>query len=258
MSSTKRLLAALLTALAPAACDGDSGETAGPMGNVPPGAARCTMPRQVSCVDEATAALRLHTAANPTMVTTTALGGGVFESRVDATGGGLATPLSYVYVRFDQDGLQKVQVGDEAAFQSMEWDLAFRRYIVRINGGSSGPSCADVALADRPFESLTGVPASLSYETDQFLVAPACTVTADEQLGAPQTAIFDYYSYDECLKMNGRAFVIRLGDGRNVAMEILGYYPDNVQATCNETGKLPGGTTGGGNFRLRWKFLSAS
>jgi hypothetical protein len=255
MNTTKRPLAALLIALGTTVgCDGQDDPPPTPVASE----ARCQMPRPVACTDEATAALRLHQEANPNPVISAALGGGVFESRLDASGGGIAPTQSFLYVRFTPDGLQKVALGDEEAFASMEWDLAFRRYIIRSNGGASGPSCAEAALSDRPFESLTAVPASLGYESDKFLAPPTCALTPDgSPLGGPLTAIYDYYSYEACLAMTGRAFVLRLGDGRNVALEILGYYPDAVQTFCNENNRLPGGPSGAGQFRLRWKFLPA-
>jgi hypothetical protein len=257
MTMLKRALAVLLAGALCAACEGDGPSGGTPDGGQPPPSSgpRCEY-REVPCTDEAIVKLTLKTAPNMGMVTSRALGNGVFESIVDATSGGIAPNTSYVYVRFDNQGLQKVAVGDEAAFTSMDWDVAFRRYVIRVNGGASGPSCVQAAVSDRTFDEMTAVPPALEYVSDAFLAPPACMVADDgSPLGGPLTAISEYFRYEQCLIMTGQAFVVRLRDGRHVGLEILAYYRDDVQAYCNTNLKLPGGQTFAGLFRLRWKFL---
>jgi hypothetical protein len=240
------------------ACDGGDE----PSGNPPPAPAsepRCAAPRTVGCVDQSIASLRLLTAPSPAAVTTTVVESGIYESQIDATGGGLPPSLSFVYVRFGEAGLEKVDIGDEAAFESMDWDLAFRRYLIRVNGGASGPSCVDVAaVGDAPLASLARVPLGVEYETDLFLEPPTCTAGENntDPMGAPLTAISGYFSYEACLAMTGENYIIRLRNGRYVAMQVIAYYSKPVQERCNQDRRLPGGPSGAGSMVIRWKYLA--
>ena len=250
--------AAVVMLLLLPACDGDSGTT-GP-GQMPPpvlpGAPRCPAPKEVACIDQTIDQLRLFPAVNPAVVTTEAKGSGVFESRIDARAGTVNPTMSFVYVRFGADTLEKVAIGDEQAFESMDWDVAFRRYIIRVNSGASGPSCVEAAESGAPFNSLAAVPAALGFEKDIFLEPPACMATGPlNELGGPLTAISTFYNYINCLTMTGEVFVIKLRDGRHVAMEVLAYYPKNVQDACNSSGSLPAGSSGGGQYHIRWKLI---
>ncbi len=221
------------------------------------GEPRCLAARTVGCVDQAIASLRLLTEPSPAVVTTTTVDG-VFESKIDATGGGLPPSLSYVYVRFAEDGLEKVAIGDEGAFESMGWDLAFRRYLIRVNGGASGPSCVDAAVAgDAPLNSLQQVPTGLEYDTDLYFEEPSCAPSDNtDPMGGPLTAISGYFSYEACLAMTGENYVIRLASGRYVAMKVTTYYSKTAQDYCNLEGRLPGGPSGAGQMTIRWKFLA--
>ena len=50
-----------------------------------------------------------------------------------------------MYAKFTANGLVKLDtLSDMTALDSMDWDIAFRRYVVRINSGFSGPSCEKV------------------------------------------------------------------------------------------------------------------
>ena len=258
--AARHLLAAGLAMLLLPACDGDSNGTTGGAGQMPPsvlpGPPRCPAPQAVACIDQTIDQLRLFPAVNPAMVTTESKGGGVFESRIDARAGTVNPTMSFVYVRFGADTLEKVAIGDEQAFESMDWDVAFRRYIIRDNSGASGPSCVEAAESGAPFTSLATVPAALGFEKDIFLEPPACMATGPlNELGGPLTAISTFYNYINCLTMTGEVFVIKLRDGRHVAMEVLAYYPKNVQDACNSTGSLPMGSSGGGQFHIRWKLI---
>lgn len=253
-SPTLRLVP-VAAALSLLACEGSSNQmtTTTPP---PTGAPRCTMPAQVACVDQMIDQMRLFPTVNPGTVTTEVKPGGVFESQIDARAGGMMPTLSFIYVKFTDQGLQKVAIGDEQAFESMDWDIAFRRYLIRSNSGASGPSCVEAAESGVPFANLTTVPGALGFEKDLYLEPPACMATGPmNELGGPLTAIGTFFSYAMCLQMTGEAFVIRLKDGRHVALEVLAYYPKAVQDACNASGTLPSGTSGGSQYHIRWKFL---
>lgn len=229
---------------------------AGPQGPV------CTEPTAPPCVDELVAALQLQ-AGEPSQggIENQAEGDG-FLSIVDATAGGLtADPRqSFLYARFSDDGLEPVRINDVDALSSMDWDIAFHRYIVRLNGGSSGPSCVAATRVDGAYDDVKQAPAS-GYATDsQF--DDACAFRADSEAGDPANerdfgnALREYYLYDGCLKMTGDVYAARLKDGRALKLTFTHYYAPDAQAACDETGETT--HQGAATLRIRWAFLGVS
>ena len=106
----------------------------------------CTDPGRVPCSDQVILGMNLQADPAPGLIANVADGEGWY-SLVDATAGGAfnPNPHSFVYGKFTDTGLVKVDISDEASLDSMDWDIAFRRYVVRINSGNSGPSCVTAA-----------------------------------------------------------------------------------------------------------------
>jgi len=185
--------------------------------------------------------------------------GAVFSTTVDATAGGLvADPRQpFVYARFTADGLEQVDLADDEALASTAWDIAFHRYIIRTNGGSSGPSCVQAAAVDGAFDDVTAVPADGFGSDDQF--DAECAFLADAEAEDPDNekdyglALRDYYNYVGCLQMTEQVFVLRLDDERVVKLQVMGFYEEQAQADCDELGSnIP---IGSAHLRLRWAFL---
>ncbi|MBI4956449.1 MAG: HmuY family protein [Myxococcales bacterium] len=221
----------------------------------------CTTPTAVACEDQVILQMNLQPLAAPGLITDTVEGDG-FASLVDATAGGFnaSPPDSYVYARFTPTGLVKVDLSDEAALASMDWDIAFRRYVVRVNSGNSGPSCVSAArLAGTPaYESVTSVPDNLVYhEDDYFTAEPDCTLIADGtgMPGSPATALSSFWTYPGCVKMTGNVFVVERADGTHVKLTVTHYYNEASQQLCQDTDAVPMSGTGSANIRLRWAFL---
>jgi HmuY protein len=211
----------------------------------------------VACSDQAILQLDLKTAVAPGLITNLAADGG-FKSIVDAVAGGSPPTDSYVYAKFTSTGLQKVALGDQAALDAFDWDIAFRRFVIRLNGGDSGPACTAAAMLPpgTPFDSVTSLPAIASYPVDDFLTASPTCGFVDDGSGlpsSPATALASYYGYTNCVTMTGRVFIVQTRLGRHLKLEITGYYQSEAaQATCN-SGAAPG--VPGGTIRLRWAFL---
>lgn len=217
----------------------------------------CTDPTAVTCTDQSVLELNLFTDVNPGAIENTADGTG-FVSHVDATGGGFDPTLSYVYARFTDEGLVRVEVGDEAAFDSMEWDVAFRRFVIRLNSGVSGPSCVGGArtAAGTDYAALTAPPDGLEYRTEAYFTDTCEIVPDGSGLGSPGTALQSFWEYTGCVKMTGNVYVIRLANGRRLKATVDSYYDPAIQETCDTTDSIPmGSPTGAGNIRLRWAFL---
>lgn len=216
----------------------------------------CTQPTEVQCVDQMILDLALHDdlVATDADVTTTTEGSD-FVTAVDASAGGFGQDANHpwVYVKFDSDGAHRVDIDDETALTSMDWDLAARRFILRLNGGSSGPSCVGAAaFLEKTYADLTAVPDGISYQTDGYYT-DNCTIVNDSSglPGSPQVAMAPWWSYDGCVATTGHPFLLQLADGRVIKLAVEQYYATG-QATCNSSG-----TAGqdGGNFVFRWAFV---
>lgn len=235
---------------------GGGGATGGGAGDA--GTFTCTR-TPVECSDQAIQQLDLKTTVAAGLIATVADGTG-FKSTVNATGGGFPPTDSYVYARFTATGLEKLPLADLAALDSMDWDIAFRRYVIRINSGDSGPSCvaAQALPAGASYDTTTAVPADYLPEGDDFLTrAPACAFVDDGSgLGtSPRTNLSSFYQYAGCVAMTGRVYIITTQLGRHVKLIVTTYYATQAaQTTCDTTTNSSGGALGG-TVRVRWQYL---
>ncbi|KYG01952.1 hypothetical protein BE20_52035 [Sorangium cellulosum] len=239
--------------------DGGGGSTAGPV---------CSEPTPVPCEDEVFQQMNLQSDVAPGELSNEQDGGG-FRSLIDATAGGAfaSEPHAYVYARFTDGGLEKVEISDEASLGSMDWDIAFRRYVVRINSGHSGPSCVTAArLPGTPdYDALAEAPGELRLRSDEYFtsdmsdmsdMSDTCELIPDGSgLESPATALSGYWKYPGCVQMSGAVYVLQLADGRRVKLTVTHFYDEENQAKCQETGEVPMGDTGAANLQIRWAFL---
>ncbi len=227
------------------------------------GAPRCGA-TSVRCADESIAVLKLFDkddAGLPVVNNTSIVSEGSnetqFTSRIDARAGGAAVKTSAVYARFTPTGLTKVPLSDVEALDSTNWDIAFRRYVIRINSGVSGPSCTLAArlAAGTEFESVNTAPANLQFASENYF-SDACEVVADSSgIGAPNTALSGFWTYSACVQMTGAVFILQLQNGRYVKLQVLEYYDAAPQVECNNTGMVPT-PSGAGNIKIRWAFIA--
>lgn len=227
----------------------DAGNDAGP-----PMACEPTM---AACEDEQIIELGLFEEPTDGVVTNEDTGAH-WRTHVDATGGGFMTSEAFLYARFTDTGLEKVDLDDVSAFESADWDIAFRRFVIRLNSGVSGPSCVTAARTApaTEFDTLAELPEGLSFRTEAYYTDPDCEIVPDGSgLGSPGVALASYWNYASCVQMTGNVYVLELADGRHVKLQVLSYYSEDVQAACNETGSLPDGPSGSGNVNIVWAFL---
>lgn len=236
---------------------GGGGEDAGATGGGGGGAFSCDR-TPVECSDQAIQQLDLKSTVAAGLITTSADGTG-FKSTVNATGGGFPPTDSYVYARFTATGLEKLPISDLTGLDSMDWDIAFRRYVIRINSGDSGPSCvaAQALAVGASYDTTAAIPTDFLPEGDDFLTrAPACAFVDDGSgLGSsPRTYLSSFYQYTGCVSMTGRVYVLRTQLGRHVKLTVTTYYAtEAAQQTC-ETTTSSGGALGG-TIRVRWAYL---
>jgi len=242
--------------LAAAGCgaDGTGGGDTNPSGDT------LADPVPVACADQVILALDLQPTVAPGLITN-ADTGSAWDTDVDARAGGFGAnpPDAYVYGSFTDSGLSKVAIDDESALESMDWDIAFRRYIIRINSGDSGPS-AVVAFRmpnGTTFDAVDAVPASAEfYPDDDF--SPTCTIINDGSGldPSPATALSGFWSYSSCLQMTGNVYLIELRSGRHLKLEVLHYYKASAQAQCQSSpGTFQSMGAESGSIGVRWAFL---
>lgn len=215
--------------------------------------------REVTCTDESVQKLVLFEAASKGQIKDELHEGDTFESVVDATGGGMTPTQSFVYARFTDNGLKRVDVGDEKAFSSLDWDIAFRRYVIRVNSGVSGPGDVTVARTqpDTMFDSVTEVPDDLDFRKEEYFTESCDLVNDSSGLpGGPGTALASFWSYPSCVSMTHNVYVLEVTQPkkRHVKLEVQAYYSLQVQRLCDKEGRTTQ-PSGAGNIRVRWAFI---
>ncbi len=241
----------------PGGSGGEGGDAGSGAGGQDPGG--CTMPTEVPCSDNVILLMNLQTEVTPGLITNVADGAG-FTSHIDATAGGafVADPDSYTYGKFTAAGLQKIDISDEQSLDSMDWDIALRRYVVRINSGHSGPSCVRAArVPGTPvYEDVTALPEGITLRTDEYFTSSCELIPDGSGLEAsPATALSSYWTYPGCVQMTDNVFIVELASGERLKIQFQSFYDPPVQEQCDTQGTIPMTNTGSGNFVVRWAFL---
>ena len=212
-------------------------------------------PTKVACQDEMVLDLSLHERVTEGKVATTT-DGDDFVTTIDGSAGGYTDAANnpWTYVKFESDGAVRVDIGDETALISQDWDLAAHRFVLRLNGGSSGPSCVGAAaVPGSTYEEIESVPAGVSYHTDDFYTDD-CTMINDSSglPGSPQVVLGPWWEYPGCVATTGTPFFVQVADGRVLKMVVEEYYSHGEQETCNETGAMGEHS---GYYTIRWAWL---
>ncbi len=218
-------------------------------------AAACTEPAAVGCVDQLILDLALHDDKVSDGEVATAIDGDDFVTTIDASAGGYndAPNNPWVYVKFTPGGAERVDIDDETALESMDWDMALRRYIVRLNGGSSGPSCVGAAtFRESTYDELTEIPDGLEYVLDDYYTED-CTLINDSSglPGSPQVAIGGWWEYPGCVATTLYPHLIQLADGSVIKLVIEAYYGSD-QDDCNDDNRSGSDSA---NFTIRWRMM---
>ena len=215
----------------------------------------CTEPAELACFDSVILDLSLQDDAVSEGSVETTEEGDDFVTLVDASAGGFnnATSNPWVYLKFEDSGATKVSIDDETALESMDWDMSLRRFMIRLNGGDSGPSCVSATtLLEQSYEDLSSAPAGLTYFADAFYTSD-CTLINDSSglPGSPQLSLGSWWEYPGCVKTTNYPHLIQLADGRIIKLRVEQYYGSG-QDDCNSNGS-PGSDSG--QIVLRWRYL---
>lgn len=216
----------------------------------------CPTPTAPTCQDESIQALGMSDTAPPGVIVEEGTNTGD-TTHIDATAGGFGGGQGFLYARFTDTGLEKLELSDDDSFESTDWHIAFRRNVIRVNSGFSGPSCVSVArtaTATSDFDSITAVDDNLVFRTESYMTN-SCEVIADGNgLGSPALLLSGFWDYPGCLRMTGNVYIIRLPNNRHVKFEVLSYYTPANQVLCNTESRTES-PTGSGNVRIRWAFI---
>ncbi|MEM9456734.1 MAG: HmuY family protein [Myxococcota bacterium] len=185
---------------------------------------------------------------------TNAADGDDWVSTVDATAGGIveAPNNPWIYLRFTAEGLEKVDIDDIQALDSTDWDIAAKRFGIRLNGGVGGPSTVSAAILDgSTYEEITALPDDAMMASDEFYDADCNLIDDGTGQGAPNYRLTPWWTYPGCVATTFVPFVLELADGSHVKLVIEAYYQAG-QDGCNDNGMMGMGSA---NFSWRWAFL---
>lgn len=239
-----------------AACSGSEGSDDSDTAVDPPALeAVCTEATPPGCVDALVSDLSLHDDKVSAGAVTDTIDGADYVTAIDATAGGFGneTQNPWVYVKFTEDGAVRVDIDDEAALESLDWDLAARRFILRLNGGTSGPSCVGaMPFLEKSYDEVTEVPDDAAFALDNYYSGD-CTIINDSSglEGSPQVALSAWWEYPGCVKTTDVPFLVQLADGHVIKLRVEQYYGTG-QEVCNTSGTAGGDS---GNLQLRWTFV---
>lgn len=233
------------------------GGTGGGVGGGTGGSVPACQPTDVPCSDQIIQEMNLQDDLAPGLIDNQPDGDG-WNTHVDATAGGAfaSDPDSYVYGVFTETGLTKVEMSDEDSIDSMDWDIAFRRYVIRINSGHSGPACvmAGRVAGTADYDAIAAVPDGVIYNSDEYFTEN-CTLMPDGSglPNSPATALSSYWTYPGCVQMSYNVFLVELADGSHLKLMVTNYYEEPGQQQCQDTDASP--SSGSAHIRFRWAFL---
>jgi len=195
--------------------------------------ARCELPYDVRAIEKVSSGMVtiMASPADPA----------VYNAEVDATAGGSMKYSENPFVYLDLIGRKKVEINDVQAETSSGWDLALKRWQIKINSGDSGPGGVKVArVPGKTLSEVMMAPAG-TYEADSYFDAK-CVFQPDplEGLG---TALSDWYDYDSVtsrINPKKEVLVLKRRDGQgHIKVQITSYYKGTTSA----------------NYSLTWSYL---
>lgn len=165
---------------------------------------------------------------------TTEQNGDVTNAIVDGTAGGFNDYPENPFIYIDLEAGAKVDISDVEALTSEDWDIAFKRAVVRLNGGDSGPGGVGVAIVEGTLEDEIKAPAEEGLAQDDW-VSDACELIAERD-GTPASAFGEWYNYNEktrILTPKPIVHVIRTRSGSFVKLAIDSYYDESGEETIS-------------------------
>ncbi len=155
---------------------------------------------------------------------------GVSTVYIDATAGGSGQSSTNPAIYVNLAELTRADITDLASYTDPGWDIALKRYIIRVNGGDSGAGSARVAhLVSKAFDEVTAADAaSATFRADDYLDSLCMPIEDPAGLpGDPSTAFTGWYSYGGtgAVSPNPITFLVYGSDGSSLyKLEIVDYF----------------------------------
>ena len=100
--------------------------------------------------------------------------------------------------------------------KTANWDIAFSKTTIAVNGGTSGPGQGGALVLEQPFEAVTEAPKD-GYKTDH-----------DDTFAIPGGSGNAWYKYDMSVHairpIIGRTLLVKTADGKFAKVQIISYY----------------------------------
>ncbi|KQS33324.1 hypothetical protein ASG33_04380 [Dyadobacter sp. Leaf189] len=100
--------------------------------------------------------------------------------------------------------------------KTRNWDIAFSKTTIAVNGGTSGPGEGGAMVVEKPFTSLTEAPKE-GYKSD-----------SEAGYAIPGGSGNSWYKYDmgvhAILPIVGRTILLKTAEGKYAKIEIISYY----------------------------------
>ncbi len=195
--------------------------------------ARCELPYDVRNIDKVSTGLVtvMQSPSDPM----------VFTAEVDATAGGSMKYGENPFLYLDLVGRKKLDITDVQAPNQGGWDIALKRWQIKVNSGDSGNGGVTAARVDgKVLADVTKAPMG-PYEADSYFDAK-CTFQADP-IGGLGTTLSDWYDYESGTSRivpKKEVIVLKRRDGQgHIKLQILSYYKGTTSA----------------NYTLTWSYL---
>ena len=217
----------------------------------------CDAAVDVPCRDDVFSSLSMSLDEVAVNALTNEPDGNGFATLVDARSNGAFASGPWVYARFSATGLEQLPLLDDDSLNSLDWDIAFQRFTIRLNSGFGGPSCVTAARTgvNTDFDTLDAVPTGLTFNDEEFMSDngdDSCTIIPDGSgQGSPGVVLQSWWTYPGCVATTGNVFVLSLQDGRQVKLLVTQYYGQG-QELCNDGTR---GESQSALVRIRWAFL---
>lgn len=159
---------------------------------------------------------------------------------IDATAGGFSAARDNPYTYVSLKTGTRVDITDKAAFDSTEWDLAFKRATVHTNSGDAGPGLGGAAfLSGKTFDAVTTADGTAATTKIEDWFDADCQPYLDAT-NAIKTSMYGWYNYDDAtMKVTPKAgvFIVKGAGGELYKLAIENYYGTESGGTGTTSAK---------------------
>ena len=150
---------------------------------------------------------------------------------LDASFGGPANAAQTSYAYLDLDTATVLELSDAEALSNAEWDVAFNRSLVRLNGGDSGPGQLSLTRVDSTtWEDASAPTDATPWDQDDVIDEQCERVTFGQ--GFLKTAFGQWYDYDfvthEVSVIEDTVFFVHDGASDTVTKLQIEAYDDGI------------------------------